>query len=219
MGISKDRLLLSLSMLAHQPTKSISLPASANTQLAAQADMFYVAAHGDKIVLAVPNTRPKLVKIVSDAYSQHSTYGIKVLPAFVASSAIMCGMLQLVTWSTHGFPPFEQFRANTELWNLLIKGQREILGLPRFGWGGWLASWLVGSWVTWKSIEEPVKTAKPLVYHEFNAFHHGAKVIKQDIRVLEEVIAEGEKSKHKMPACREICRRAAARAEEKGLLA
>ncbi|KAH7089694.1 ketopantoate reductase ApbA/PanE domain-containing protein [Paraphoma chrysanthemicola] len=218
MGISKERLILVMSMLAHQPTKVISLPATANTELTAQADMFYVANFGDKKVLGVPNTRPKLVKIIGEAYSKHSAYGIRVLPAFVGRSAIMVGMLQLLAASVDGFPPLKGMRANSELWKLLIKGQGEILSLPRFGWGGWLSSWLIGSWVTAKTIEGPVEGAKPLPFYEFNAFHHGAKVIKQDIAVIEEVIAEGEKSKHEMPACREICRRAAARAEEKGLL-
>jgi hypothetical protein len=217
LGISKERLILGLSMLAHQPTKSIPIPASADTQLTAQADMLYSATYGGKAVLGVPNTQPKLVKILGEAYSRNSNYSIKVLPGFVASATTL-GMVQLVSWSADGFQPFEHFRANTELWNLLLQAQSELLNLPRFGWTGWLLSWLLGSWATAKMIAGPVESAKPLEYHAFNAYHHGAKVIKQDIMVIEEVIAEGEKAKHKMVALREICRRAEAKAAEKGVL-
>ncbi|KAF1994060.1 hypothetical protein P154DRAFT_527301 [Amniculicola lignicola CBS 123094] len=207
MGISKDRLTFAGSMLAHQPTKSISLPASADADLAAQADILYSYASGN-YGLTMFNTRPNLTKALGKVYNKHEKLRIQVVPAFIAPTGTLLAILQLMSWSMDGFQEFAHFRSNKELWNLLLKGQKEILTLPRFGWTGWLLSWLLGSsWVTLKMMTEPAKTALPLQYHEFNAFHHGGKVIKQDIKMLQDLVAEGEKEDHKMVALREICRR------------
>lgn len=54
-------------------------------------------------------------------------------------------------------------------------------------------------------LEESVK---PVRYEEFNAFHHGGKVSKQDRVTLEDVLREGERERRKMEALREIVRRA-----------
>ncbi|KAF2028535.1 hypothetical protein EK21DRAFT_113703 [Setomelanomma holmii] len=214
MGIPKDRLLLAASMLAHQPTKSISLPPNADAGLVSHADMFY-ASWGDTNGLNVFNTQPKHVKTLGEIYSKHDKIRIGVLPAFMSSAGLMVGILQVVSWSADGSQSFEHFRQNTELWNLMLAAQSEILNLPRFGWTGWLSSWVMGSWATAKIVTAPVEAVKPLAYHEFNDFHHGAKVNKQDIMVIEQLIADGERSKHKMVACREMCRRAEAKAAEK----
>lgn len=207
LGISKDRLILAASMLAHQPTKSITVPETADPSLVAQADMLY-SSTSDSRGLMVINTQPKLVKAISAIYDQHSSIRIKVLPGFVASSGMMLAMLHLVTWSIIKYPAFPQFRANKELWNLMLKAQGEILTLPRYGWTGWLMSWVLGSWATAKMVSMPESDAVPLLYHEFNAFHHGAKVIKQDVQVIKDLIAEGQKAGRKMEALRQVCERA-----------
>lgn len=207
MGIAKERLTLAGSILAHQPTKSIPLPASADANLAAQADMLYSYIRGN-YGLIVFSSRPKLTKALGEVYSKHEKLRIQVVPGFVGSSGTLLGTLQLVSWGIDGFQPFTHFRNNKELWSLMLKAQSEILNLPRFGWTGWLLSWLIGSWATVKMIVGPVESALPLHYHEFNAFHHGGKVIKQDLMVLEDLVAEGEKEGHKMVALCEVCRRA-----------
>ena len=53
-----------------------------------------------------------------------------------------------------------------------------------------------------------IEGANPLKYEEFNAFHHGAKVAKQDLRTLEDVLSEGERAGKKMEALGEIVKRA-----------
>jgi hypothetical protein len=113
-------------------------------------------------------------------------------------------MIDLVAWNIDGFEPFEWFRTNRELWALMMRAQSEILNLPRFGWTGWLLSFVLGNWATEKMNLTLLDSAKPVVYHEFNAYHHGAKVAKQDVRVLEDILSEGEKVGRKMNALREI---------------
>lgn len=208
MGISKDRLVLAASMLAHQPTKSITVPETADASLVAQADMLY-SYTSDYRGLMVINTQPKITKAISAIYDQHANVRIKVLPGFIGSAGMLqITMLHLVTWSIVKYPAFPQFRSNKELWNLMLKAQNEILTLPRFGWTGWLLSCVLGSWTTAKIVSLPERDALPLSYHEFNAFHHGAKVIKQDVQVIKDLIAEGQKLGLKMEALRQVCDRA-----------
>jgi hypothetical protein len=52
-----------------------------------------------------------------------------------------------------------------------------------------------------------VEGVLPLKLEEFNAFHHGDMVVKQDLAVLEDLLREGEREGRKMKDLREICRR------------
>ncbi|KAL5377450.1 hypothetical protein DPSP01_009788 [Paraphaeosphaeria sporulosa] len=212
MGISKERLVLAFSMLAHQPTPMISIPPTANRDLVAQADMLYshLGADGG---LAVVNKNGELTKKIEAVYNQNGRLKIQRQPAIVGD-IVMIAMVQLVVWHIEGWPEWSRLPRSGESWTLLIRAQKEILSLPRFGWTGWILSWFLGSWVTAKMIEFPAKGASPLAYHEFNAFHHGGKVVQQDVQALEDLVAQGEKAKVKMDATQEICRQARKKLEK-----
>lgn len=206
MGLPRERLILAFSMLAHQPTKSISIPESANRDLVAQADMLY-SHQPPNVGLQIFNTQPKLIKSFQAIYNQNGALQAKTMPGFIQAWAPLLAMLHLVTWKIDGYHEFEHLENNKELWSLLLKAQKDILTLPRFGWAGWILSILCGSWFTSKLNKIPVEGALPLSYREFNAFHHGSKVVKQDVEVLKQLLAEGEKAGRKMDGLREICRR------------
>ena len=92
LGISKERLILAASMLAHQPTKSITVPETADASLVAQADMLY-SYTSDYRGLTVVNTQPNLVKAISAIYDQHSNVRIRVVPGFIGSAGMMLILL------------------------------------------------------------------------------------------------------------------------------
>ncbi|EMD59093.1 hypothetical protein GGP41_000429 [Bipolaris sorokiniana] len=207
LGIARNRLLLASSLLAHQSTPQIPIPETANKALVSKANVLY-STPSPGAVLVVFNTQPSLTKKLEAFYDVNGKQGIRRAPGFLAPYSIPLIMLQLVTWNIDGFGPFEQFRANTELWDLMLRAQTEILTLPRFGWTGWLLSFVVGGWAAIQ-MHAPVEVnARPLDYPKFNAFHHGGKVAKQDRRMLEDVLSEGEKSGRKMPALKEIIKKA-----------
>jgi hypothetical protein len=212
MGIAKERLVLVLSMLAHQPTPLIHVPSTANRDLIAQADLLY--SHiGTDAGLVVVNKNVKLTKKTEAVYNQNGRLKIQRQPAIVGD-LVLLGIAQLVVWHIEDWPAWPRLQNSGESWTLLIRAQKEILSLPRFGWTGWALSWFIGSWVTGKMIEMPAKGALPLAYHEFNAFHHGNKVVKQDVEVLEELVGHGEKAKISMTSLREICRQAREKLEK-----
>ncbi|KAF2684025.1 hypothetical protein K458DRAFT_36429 [Lentithecium fluviatile CBS 122367] len=207
MSIGKERLLLAMSMLTHQPTPMISIPSTADRELVKQADLLYDGFPGH-LGLMVFNTRPKLVKTLQATYAKNGKLKVAVHPAFL-SAILPIGMLHLVVWNIDGYRPFPHLKANNELWGLMLRAQRETLALPRFGWTGWVFSWVLGSWATARLLfQAQVDGALPMAFHEFNAFHHGGKVVKQDIAMLEDIAAEGERVGRKMVALREVVRRA-----------
>jgi hypothetical protein len=215
MRIAPSRLFAGLSMLVHQPTTRISLPNTASKDKVAKADLLFAYLEPDT-GLAVFNTQPQLTKKLESIYNVNGKLKVQVIPAFVEPWFMLVNMLHFVTWHVDGWKPWEQFRADTELWSLMISAQTEILTLPRFGWTGWLLSFVFKSWAAEKLITPLVDGAKPMKLEEFNRFHHGGKVLKQDIRALEDVTKEGERFRRKMPALREIIQRAHETEKRKG---
>lgn len=207
MRIAPTRLFLVVSMIAHQPTSQISVPTSANKDLVAKADVLYVRLPPN-IGLSASNAQPALLKRLETVYNVNGKTTIRHIPAFVTSWVPTLVMLHIVTWNIDGFGPFPRLCANSELWTLMLRAQSEILNLPRFGWTGWLLSFVLGGWATRKMNEPLIEGSKPLNYEEFNEFHHGGKVAKQDLSTLEDVLREGEGVGRKMEALREVVRRA-----------
>lgn len=206
MGIPKSRLVFGISMLAHQPSTMISVPPTATPELVAQANLLY-SSFGADTGLVIINKDVELTKLMEAVYNQNGRLKIQRQPVIVGD-LVMLGMVQLVVWHIEDWVAWPRLREARDSWALLIRAEKEILSLPRYGWTGWVLSWFIGSWATAKMIETPANDAWPLAYHEFNAFHHGNKVVKQDVQGLEELLAEGEKAKLKMPALEEICRQA-----------
>ena len=205
LGIPQERLLFGGSMLAHQPTPSISIPASADRELIAQAHLLYSAFTGNAGLFIV-NKDSKLTSKLEAVYKQNGRLGIQRFPKFFGG-LVLLGVMHLMVWNLDEWSEWPHLRNNTEVWKLLLRAQNEILALPQYGWTGWLLSWVLGSWATARLFTDPAAGAEPLNYREFNAFHHGGKVVKQDIQLLEELVAEGETVNQKIPAMREICQR------------
>lgn len=207
MRIESTRLFSFVSMLVHQPTPRISIPDEADRSLTAKADLLFAYLDVNVGVIAF-DTQPQLTTKLESIYNTNGKLVVQRVPAFVAPWFMSINMLHFMTWKIDGYRPFEYLRGNTELWSLMVRAQTEILSLPRFGWTGWVLSFVVKSWAAEKLNTPLINGAKPMKLEEFNAFHHGRKVVKQDIRALEDLEKEGEKVGKKMTALKEIIRRA-----------
>ena len=213
MRLPKERFIMVVSMLAHQPISLISIPPSANHALVAKADILYVPNSGDVGIMALKK-RAELARRFKDMYEKNGSLKVQIMPGFL-EQAMAVVMMYLVAWKADGFQSLEHLRGNTELWNTILKAQNEILSLKRFGWTGWFLSWVLGSWATYKVMKAPAEGASPMDYREFNAFHHGDKVVRQDVAVLRDLVKEGEGEGKKMEALRGILGRVEAMLEAK----
>lgn len=205
--IPQSRIFFAASLLAHQPTPHISVPATASPDLVRKADLLY-SYMPPNTGLIVFNTQPALTPKLEAIYNANGKLTIQRVPAWIAPWAPLLSMLHLMAWNVDGFGPFAQLRANREVWDLMLRAQTEILCLPRFGWTGWALSFVVGGWATEKINLPLVQGALPMSYEQFNRFHHGGKVVRQDLKTLEDVVRDGEAAGRKMEALREVVRRA-----------
>ncbi|KAH8692567.1 ketopantoate reductase [Phaeosphaeriaceae sp. PMI808] len=206
LAISPTRLIFIASLLAHQPTPLVSIPPNADKTLIEKADILYSHLSKNTGLMAM-NSRPVLVKKFKDVYEKNGRLKVQTLPTFFQPVTLVV-LLHLVTWHIQGWPEFKYLRQNRELWSLLMRAQKEIFTLPRHGWTGWLLSIVWGSWLTAKLNTGMSQDSLPMQYHEFNKFHHGGKVNNQDVDCMVEVLADGEKSGHKMPALQELITKA-----------
>lgn len=206
MGIPKDRHILALSMLAHQPTTMISFPERAEKGVITQADMLY-RPHAGGIGLVVFKSNAHLCKRLSEVYSHDNKLKVLIVPRFL-EVFIDLTMVLLAAWFVDGFRPLDRLRTNTMLWELMMNAQRDVLGLPKFGWLGWVLRWLIGSWVTENYLFRPLADPMaPLPMHEFQSFHHGGKVVQQDLKYIMGLVEEGKKVGREMSALEELATR------------
>lgn len=106
-----------------------------------------------------------------------------------------------------GWPGLETLAKNKELWSLNCKAQAEVLGLSRFGWMGKLMRLVMTEKMhlkLWKKVE---KDSLPMDFQAFNRFHHGGKVQPQDIEIMQNCVAIGEREGKAMSALKEVLAR------------
>lgn len=90
-----------------------------------------------------------------------------------------------------GWQGTEALINNTDIWSLCCTSQREILGLKQHGLAGKLMSWLMSDKVQEKNARKMERDASPMDMTAFNRFHHGNKVLAQDIGVMEDCARAG----------------------------
>ncbi|KAF2221630.1 hypothetical protein BDZ85DRAFT_265724 [Elsinoe ampelina] len=203
MGISMDRLLLGASMLAHQPTDKISKPPAANQDQTSQADMFFAYLAGNAGMM-LSKSNPAYANVFKNVYAKNPTLSVSFLPPINEEMVVTTIIVMMVGWHTHGWGALQGFINDSDTWPLMVRAQKEILSLPRYGWIGYILSFIMGSWSTAKLHTTLDTQALPLLSHEFNKFHHGAKVLQQDFALLQDLVEQGEKEKHSMPAVKQL---------------
>jgi len=97
--------------------------------------------------------------------------------------------------------------ANRDLWQLCCQSRREIIGLRRHGLAGRIFSRLMGNARQEKMMREAEENSRPIGFTAFNRFHHGGKVLQQDVQVVQNCLAEGEADGRDMSATRALLQR------------
>ena len=103
-----------------------------------------------------------------------------------------------------GWPPAASLAKNKPLWRLTVKAVQEVVRLKHRGWRGKVAGIMLTRSVVakiWGSIE---KASRPLDFQAFNAFHHGGKVGKQDIELMEACVTQGERNGQSMASLKRL---------------
>jgi len=103
-----------------------------------------------------------------------------------------------------GWPDARTMSANSSLMYLGSAAMREVIGLPKNGWLGSLASPFLRKATLAMLLRKMEGDSLPLDFHAFNRFHHGGKVREQDIQAMKHSIASGAAAGRKMTRLREL---------------
>lgn len=201
MRIPEGRLLNGfLSMLSHQTRANLPVHAPTDPALVAQAGVCY---------------KHPASKIGFQIVTRNSTAARQFVALYNRSGVSRCGQMHPVLINTLGKAVFAVFAAceladwpdnfatvvaNKELWQLACRAQSEIIALPRNGWLGKLIAVIMGSRVTANMHLKMERDMLPLDHQAFNHFHHGGKVRAQDVALLRDCLAEGQRHGQAMAA-------------------
>ena len=109
--------------------------------------------------------------------------------------------LELVGW-----PDTDGLKKRRLELHLCVAAMRDVLGLLQFGITGKLLRPLIGHRLLLKAVGKIERDVLPLDFAAFNRFHHGGKVLAQDVEVLRTCLREGERQGRAMKHLRELLR-------------
>ncbi len=198
-----------LGLLAHQVSANLPVNPPTDPATLAKASMAYRHFSNKKGFLLETRV-PEAARAFAALYDRSgvSLCGAmgKTLVDIVTNSAFpMLAASEIANW-----PNVTALVANKELWQLACRAQAEIMALPQHGLLGKLMAVIMGPGITAKLQLKLEREMLPLDYQAFNRFHHGAKVRAQDVQVMQNCVADGERQGKPMASLRELLARQAA---------
>ncbi len=104
----------------------------------------------------------------------------------------------------NGWQGTDALIADRVLWHRCCQSQREIMRLKQHGWMGKVGALLMRDGMMAKMMRDMDRDGEPLGFTAFNRFHHGGKVLAQDVGILENCLQVGEEQGRDMSATRAL---------------
>ena len=209
-GLPIDRCLFgSFSLLSHNvPLPGQRFDESVDQEGLAGCVFAYTHLGKGKAGLMLTRTNRDLGQELAELYGRSGASTCTVMPNLrVADCASYFLSPSFVAFMIEGWPePEDMFK--TETWRLAEKATMEIVALPQFGFLGKVIAALGGPLnLPAKMWEGTSKAAVPLDFHAFNKFHHGGKVMAQDIGISRDILSREEGRGRKLPMLRSLIER------------
>ena len=109
-----------------------------------------------------------------------------------------------VTSELLGWPDAAALSRAGPMLSLCVRAARDIVGLSQFGVWGKAAGLMLSEKALLKMIGRFERDLRPLDFCAFNRFHHGDKVLAQDIEVLRVCLREGQSQGRSMASLGEL---------------
>jgi len=155
--------------------------------------------------------KPKAgVRAFVDAYERSGIAKCTAIPNAMYEMATNLFFPVTVACEIDGWRGLDAVIANQPLWALCCEAQREIMTIPDFGLIGKLAAWMTKDAAIAKQMLTLDQQSGAIDFNAFNRFHHGGKVVEQDIQVIENCIQRGQQAGKAMRACRALLEQRAA---------
>jgi hypothetical protein len=207
-GFADDHLLQgTMGMFAYQVGRAeMPLPPPVDVDLHNSADIAYYyfpKKHGF-MMSASPG---KASKAFAKLYNQCGLTRCQRIPARMYAMFTNAFFPFTIASELDGWRGTASLIANSELWQLCCQSQREIMGLKQHGLAGMIFSRLMDNARWEKMMRDMDKDSAAIGFTAFNKFHHGGKVLGQDIQVVENCLSAGEAEGRNMRATRTLLER------------
>lgn len=194
----------SMRMFAYQVDRAeMPLPPPTDVELHNGADIAYLN-FPDRVGFFMSSRPKKASKAFSRLYNQCGVARCRRMPASVYAMTSNIFFPFTVASELNGWRGTSALIADEKLWHLCCSAQREILGLKQYGLAGKLASKFVTDIRLEKMMRDFDRDASPMGFTAFNRFHHGSKVLDQDIQILENCVVVGEGEGRDMTATKSL---------------
>jgi Ketopantoate reductase PanE/ApbA len=204
-GLPSERILsCALGLLAHQ-VAGAQLPIHPPTrpELLAQAHVAYVQGSNKRgLVVAARPTLP--AKNFRELYNRCGVSRCQRMNSTLFEIVCKLPYPLFAISELAGWPRAEVLAGNKSLWQLNRRAQGEIMSLRQHGWIGRLIQHVMTERVQLKVALKMEHDAWPMDLAAFNRFHHGKKVQQQNIEIMRDCIAVGERDGSAMSALKEV---------------
>ena len=210
LGLSDDRLLEgTLGNISHQVSAKLPVHSPTDPVLISQATMAYrhfSGTTGFTLVTLSKATAQKFAALydrcgISRCALVNATFYRYYTNAFYCFT---------FTWDMAGWKDVANFAAQPELVSLCVAAMKDIASLSRFGCIGRLVRLVLSKRMFIKVVRKAERDFLPLDLAGFNRFHHGDKVLAQDIQLMNNCLNEGRAEGKSMAALDELLQKFAA---------
>jgi 2-polyprenyl-6-methoxyphenol hydroxylase-like FAD-dependent oxidoreductase len=207
-GFAEEKLFEgTMKMFAYQVnSENTPLPTTQDLELHNSADVAYLN-FADGVGFFVTSRPAQASKAFCQLYDQSGVATCKRIPRSVYAMSSNMFFAFTIASELNGWQGTDALIADRELWRLSCSSQREIMGLKRHGLVGKLASRFVSDDRLEKIMRDSDRNASAMGFTAFNRFHHGNKVLAQDIQILENCAALGEAEGRSMSATKSLLER------------
>lgn len=209
-GIPIERCLFgSFSLLSHNvPLPGQHFDESIDQEGLASCVFAYTHLGGGNAGLMLTRTNRELALELAQVYGRSGVSTCTVLPNLrVADCTTFLLSPAFVAFIVEGWPEPEAMY-KTDTWQLAQKASMEIVALPQHGFLGKVIAALGGPLnLLTKMWDGTANSAAPLDFHAFNKFHHGGKVMAQDIDISRDLLSREEGRGRKLPMLRRLIER------------
>ena len=209
-GLPIDRCLFgSFSLLSHNvPLPDQRFDESIDQEGLAGCVFAYTHLGKGKAGLTLTRTNRALGRELAEVYGRSGVSTCSVMPNLRVLDCMLYFLSpSFVAFMIEGWPAPENMY-KTETWRLAEKATMEIAALPQYGFLGKVVAALGGPLSLLTRIWEGTsKAALPLDFHAFNKFHHGGKVMAQDIGISRDILSREEGRGKKLPMLRRLMER------------
>lgn len=209
-GLPMERCLFgSFSFLSHNvPLPTQRFDTSIDKASLSECDYAYTHLGKNKAGLVLFRKNQKLAKQFAEIYGRSGVSTCSVMPNFKIVDCLSYFLApSFVAFEIEAWPePKDIYKSET--WGLAEKATLEIFALPQHGFLGKIVAVLSRPFsILTKMYKNMDADAAPLDFHAFNKFHHGGKVLEQDLEMARHTLEAEEQRGRKMPNLRALLAR------------